>query len=73
MNMIQTHGIADLREALQWKKQPADGAPYAVNSMDPCEAIVWFTSRGDECLSCPSRSAQSLVRDGALIFRIHKR
>ncbi len=45
----------------------------AVNSMDPYEAIVWFTSRGDECLSYPSRSAQFLVRDGALIFRIHKR
>ena len=45
----------------------------AVNSMDPYEAIVWFTSRGDECLSYPSRSAQLLVRDGALVFRIHKR
>ncbi len=44
----------------------------AVNSMDPYEAIVCFTSRGDACLSYPSRSAQFLVRDGPLIFRIDK-
>jgi SAM-dependent methyltransferase len=24
----------------------------ALNSMDPYEAYLWFTSRGDECLSC---------------------
>ena len=41
----------------------------AVNSMDPFEAIVWFVSRGDQCLSYPSWIDSLLVRTGALIFR----
>ncbi len=44
----------------------------AVNSMDPYEAILWFVSRGDACLSHPTWTRQFLVRTGALIFRIRK-
>ena len=44
----------------------------AVNSMDPYEAILWFVSRGDACLSHPTWARQFLVRTGALIFRISK-
>ncbi len=44
----------------------------AVNSIDPFQAILWFVSRGDECLSYPSRWSQFLVRTGAIVFRIRK-
>lgn len=44
----------------------------AVNSMDPYEAILWFTSRGDECLSYPTWLSRFLVRTGAIVFRIRK-
>ncbi len=44
----------------------------AVNSMDPFDAILWFISRGDSCLSHPTRFRQFFVRNGALIFQIHK-
>lgn len=44
----------------------------ACNWMDPFDAIAYFTSRGDECLSHASRAAQFLVRTGALTFRIRK-
>lgn len=44
----------------------------AVNSMDPYEAIIWFTSRGDTCLNYPRHFQQLTVRTGPLVFRIHK-
>jgi SAM-dependent methyltransferase len=44
----------------------------AVSAMDPHEAIMWFTSRGDECLNYPTTMRQFLVRTGPLIFRIRK-
>jgi SAM-dependent methyltransferase len=44
----------------------------AVNSMDPFEAILWFASRGDSCLSPPTRLRQFFVRSGALVLQIHK-
>ena len=44
----------------------------AVNSMDPFEAILWFTSRGDRCLNYEGFLAQISVRTGPLIFEIHK-
>ena len=44
----------------------------ATNSMDPYEALMWFVSRGDECLNCTGRLRQLLFRGGPLIFRIHK-
>ena len=44
----------------------------AVNSMDPYEAILWFVSRGDECLSHQDWFRQLTVRTGGLIFRISK-
>ena len=40
--------------------------------MDPYEAILWFITRGDECLSHPTAMSQFFVRTGRLIFRIHK-
>ncbi len=40
----------------------------AVNSMDPFEAILWFESRGDRCLTYPTWQSSLLVRTGALIF-----
>ena len=44
----------------------------AVNSVDPFEAILWFASRGDECLSHRFWVSRFLVRTGALILRVRK-
>ena len=44
----------------------------AVNSMDPYEAILWFVSRGGECLNYPGGIQHLGVRNGALVFRIDK-
>jgi SAM-dependent methyltransferase len=44
----------------------------AVNSMDPFEAIVWFTSYNDECINYPTIIRKFFVRTGPLIFRIKK-
>ncbi len=44
----------------------------AVNSMDPYEAILWFTSRGDELLSYNGPIHPFLVRNGTIVFRIKK-
>ncbi len=42
----------------------------AVNSMDPYEAILWFVSRGDICLSHPKWRSKFYVRTGALAFKL---
>lgn len=42
----------------------------AMHSIDPYETILWFTSRGDECLSHPTPRSRFLVRGGAQTFRI---
>ena len=44
----------------------------AVNSLDPFEAILWFVSRGDECLSHVDLRRQFLVRTNGLVFRIRE-
>lgn len=44
----------------------------AVNSMDPYEALVWFTSRGDECLNHPNPARHPLIRGGPLEIRVRK-
>jgi SAM-dependent methyltransferase len=44
----------------------------AINSMDPFEAILWFKSRGDACLTYPEGISQFFVRTGPLIFKINK-
>lgn len=44
----------------------------AVNAMDPFEAAVWFTSRGDECVSHPTLGSKLAIRTGFLVFRIRK-
>jgi SAM-dependent methyltransferase len=44
----------------------------AVNSMDAFEAILWFTSRGDQCLSHPSRFSQFTIRSNPIIFQVKK-
>lgn len=48
----------------------ADGD--AVNWMDPFDAIEWFTSRGDQCLSHSRLIQQFFVRTGALVFQVRK-
>ena len=42
----------------------------AVNSLDRYEAMLWFVSRGDECLNCAGAPITSFR--GPLIIRIHK-
>jgi SAM-dependent methyltransferase len=42
----------------------------AVNDLDYFETLLWFTSRGDECLNC---DAQPIWRADDLILRVHKR
>ena len=45
----------------------------AVNSLDRYESVLWFTSRGDECLSCGGAFHGLLQRkNGALVIRVHK-
>jgi ubiquinone/menaquinone biosynthesis C-methylase UbiE len=44
----------------------------ACNSMDPHEAILWFASRGDVCLSHPGHLAAVTVRTGAVEFQVRK-
>jgi SAM-dependent methyltransferase len=43
----------------------------AVNSIDRQEAMLWFLTRGDECLNCDSESALGAVTP--LIIRVHKK
>jgi hypothetical protein len=46
----------------------------AVNSIDRYEMMLWFKSRGDECLNCAGISGSIITRssDIPLIVRIHK-
>jgi SAM-dependent methyltransferase len=48
----------------------ADGD--AVNDMDAYEAALWFTSRGDMCLSADSFRSRFFFRKGALVIQVHK-
>lgn len=41
-------------------------------SIDPYEAVLWFSSRGHDCLSHITAGAGFLVRSGPVIFRINK-
>jgi SAM-dependent methyltransferase len=47
----------------------------AVSSMDRYEAMLWFVSRGDECMNCttPFRDIRGKVTDPRLLIRVHKR
>jgi ubiquinone/menaquinone biosynthesis C-methylase UbiE len=45
----------------------------ALNSMDPYEAILWFTSRGDDVLAFQGPFNPFFVRTGAIVFRVNKR
>jgi len=44
----------------------------AVNSIDSHKAMLWFRSRGDECLSCQGQDASVFVGSIPLIIRVHK-
>ena len=44
----------------------------AINSIDSHEALLWFTSRGDECLNCVGMKMFFPVADSPLIIRIRK-
>lgn len=44
----------------------------AVNSIDSHEAMLWFTSRGDECLNCENISVFLPYWSTPLIIRVHK-
>jgi len=45
----------------------------AVNSIDSYEAMLWFLSRGDECLNCDDTPiSQPRLSSGPLIIRVHK-
>ena len=50
------------------------GDSDAVSSMDRYEGLLWFASRGDECLNCrsPLRSISERVKDPRLLIRVHK-
>jgi SAM-dependent methyltransferase len=44
----------------------------AVNSIDSHEAMLWFVSRGDECLSCKRPSIFMPAGSFPLVIRVHK-
>lgn len=50
------------------------GDSDAVSSMDRYEAMLWFLSRGDECLNCrgPLRSISAREDDPRLLVRVRK-
>jgi len=52
-----------------------EGDSDAASSIDRYEALLWFVSRGDECLNCrsPLRSISERVTDPRLLIRVHKR
>lgn len=41
----------------------------AINDLDYTETLLWFTSRGDECLNC---QGDGVFGSGELIIRVHK-
>ena len=46
----------------------------AVNSLDRHETMLWFQTRGDECLNCDGLSGSAFMnRDLWLIIRVHKK
>ncbi len=45
----------------------------AAASIDPYQAILWFVSRGDQCLNYPTTLSQVFVRTGALVIKVRKR
>lgn len=45
----------------------------AVNSLDSFESLLWFTSRGDECLNCGSIASEiTSYPPGALVVKVNK-
>jgi hypothetical protein len=44
----------------------------AVNSIDSHEAMLWFLSRGDECLNCEDASVFLPLTSMPLIIRVNK-
>jgi SAM-dependent methyltransferase len=42
----------------------------AINNLDYYEMLLWFTTRGDECLNC---AAEPIWDAGDLVIRIHKK
>jgi SAM-dependent methyltransferase len=44
----------------------------AVNSIDRYEAMLWFRSRGDECLNCEGLSGSVFMASKELIIRVRK-
>ena len=48
------------------------GDSDAVNSIDSYEAMLWFLSRGDECLNCEDASVFMPAVSMPLIIRVHK-
>jgi SAM-dependent methyltransferase len=49
------------------------GDSDALNDIDRYEAMLWFKSRGDECLNCEGRAASVMQADvPALVIRVRK-
>jgi SAM-dependent methyltransferase len=44
----------------------------ALNAIDRYEVMLWFRSRGDECLNCVSLAGSVFMKSPALIIRVHK-
>ena len=44
----------------------------AANSIDRYEAMLWFRSRGDECLNCTGSSGSVFMKSEPMIIRFHK-
>lgn len=41
-------------------------------SIDPYEAVLWFSSRGHDCLSHTNAASRFFIRNGPVIFRVNK-
>jgi hypothetical protein len=42
----------------------------AVNSLDAYEAVLWFESRGDRCMSCPGGGANLTETPWVLVIKV---
>ena len=45
----------------------------AINSLDPHEMMLWYTSRGDECVNCPQETGEQIkIGNQPLAIRVLK-
>jgi SAM-dependent methyltransferase len=76
VSRLAAAGLSSGPTALHYRPIAANYREYwmpdsdAVNSIDMFEAYLWFRSRSDECLNCPSRWQLIRTEDIPLVIRV---